>query len=200
MGDTKSATEVRAKENDDYVATLNDYQETLDALDEAIKVLKAQAEKTPQEGFIQALLQVRSRRGLPFQAKSALTAFLQESQPSVKEIPSDDLFWSAPEAYSYEFQSGGVVDMLVKLKDKFFAKKADMMRDELQAKHAFEQIVQQLTDNIENAEHEISKKKTLRAKTEKAKAEAEGELVETTRERDEDQKYFDDTAALCDQK
>merc|ERR1719401_2261208 len=75
-----------------------------------------------------------------------------------------------------------------------------MMRDELEAKQAFEQIVQQLTDNIENAEHEISKKTSLRAKTQKAKEEAEGDLAQTTKERDEDQKYFDDTVALCEQK
>merc|ERR1712060_513955 len=60
--DTKSATEVRAQENDDYVATLADYQESLDALDEAIKVLKAQAASTPQEGFLQALLEVRRQK------------------------------------------------------------------------------------------------------------------------------------------
>merc|ERR1719436_784965 len=74
------------------------------------------------------------------------------------------------------------------------------MKDELQAKHAFEQIVQQLTDNIENANHEIEKKKVLRADTQKAKAESEGDLADTTKERDEDQKYFDDTTALCQEK
>jgi len=36
--------------------------------------------------------------------------------------------------------------------------------------------------------------------TQKAKAESEGDLADTTKERDEDQKYFDDTAALCQEK
>merc|ERR1719436_1883799 len=63
--DTQAATEVRKQENEDYVATLQDYQESLDALDEAIKVLRAQAASTPQE---EALLRVSSMKNLPQKA------------------------------------------------------------------------------------------------------------------------------------
>merc|ERR1719191_1752478 len=44
------------------------------------------------------------------------------------------------------------------------------------------------------------KKKVLRAETEQAKAEAEGDLAATTKERDEDQVYLDETKAMCKQK
>merc|ERR1712156_582221 len=54
--------------------------------------------------------------------------------------------------------------------------------------------------NIDNAEHEIKKKKLLRAETEQAKAEAEGDLAAATKERDEDQVYLDETDAMCKQK
>merc|ERR1719174_494394 len=57
--------------------------------------------------------------------------------------------------------------------------------------------MQTLADNIENAEHEISKKTTLRAEAQQAKAEAEGELAQTIADRAEDQKYLDDMTALC---
>merc|ERR1719502_2121717 len=60
--------------------------------------------------------------------------------------------------------------------------------------------MQQLTDNIENAEHEISKKTALRAETMDAKAQAEGDLAQTTSDRDEDQAYLDEMTALCTQK
>jgi len=90
--------------------------------------------------------------------------------------------------------------MLTKLKEEFGNKKADLMREELTAEHAYEMIMQQLADNTENAKHEVSKKTTARAETQQMKAEAEGDLAATTRERDEDQKYLDEATSLCSQK
>merc|ERR1719235_1685930 len=84
--------------------------------------------------------------------------------------------------------------------DEFTSKKTDLEKEELAAQQAFEQIIQQLSDNIEGAEFEIAKKTKHRAETEAAKAEAEGDLASTTADRDEDQKYLDDTTALCTQK
>merc|ERR1719331_2744492 len=60
--------------------------------------------------------------------------------------------------------------------------------------------MQQLADNIENAEHEIERKRAERAETEEKKAQAEGELAQTEADRAEDQKYLDDLIALCTQK
>jgi len=54
-----------------------------------------------------------------------------------------------------------VVDMLLKLKDEFESKKDALMKEEMKAKNAYGLIMQQYTDNIENAEHEIKKKKTV---------------------------------------
>merc|ERR1719409_2210333 len=68
------------------------------------------------------------------------------------------------------------------------------------AQQGFEQIMQQLADNIENAEFEISKKTRHRAETQQNKADCEGDLAQTTADRNEDQKYTDDTTALCTQK
>merc|ERR1719316_2452735 len=115
-------------------------------------------------------------------------------------MPDDRLSYEAPEANAYEFQSGGVVDMLTKLEDEFKTKKADLEEEELKAQHAFGQIMQQLADNIENADHEINKKTTLRAETEEQKSEAQGDLATTRQERSEDMTYKADTEALCAQK
>jgi len=198
--DHKASTDVRNKENVDYVATLNDYSESLDALTEAIAVLKKQAYDRPQSELIQTLLQVKRQRLVPTVAKSALTVFLQQTQPSVEAMPDDKLFYKAPEAYGYEFQSDGVIDMLVKLKDEFEQKKTELMEDELKSKNGYEQIIQQLADNTENAKHEISKKEALRAETQQAKAEAEGDLASTAKDNDEDKTYLADMEALCKQK
>jgi len=83
------------------------------------------------------------------------------------------------------------------LKDQFSEKKTELEKEELGAQQAFEQIFQQLTDSIENAEFEISKKTKQRAQTQESKAEHQGDLAQTTADRAEDQKYLDDTSALC---
>merc|ERR1719327_2573433 len=141
---------------------------------------------------------------IPDHTKSALDAFLQGDQPNVEatdaQMPDDQLFYAAPEANAYEFQSGGIIEMLEKLKDQFDKQKYDLEKDELNARHGFDAIMQQLTDNTENAEHEIAKKTAERAATVEAKAKAEGDLAQTIADRDEDQKYLDEMTALCDQK
>merc|ERR1740138_1982481 len=191
--DMGSASDVNAKESADYQALAADYTESLTALDGAIITLKKQAYNRPQAE--EALLQVKRLRLVPVSTKRALVAFLQ--QPSVEEMPDERLLRSPPEAYGYEFQSTGVIDMLEKLKDQFGTKKYELDADEQKRQHAFEQIIQQLTDNIENAEHEIAKKTALRAQTEQDKADAESDKAETEAKRAEDQKYLDEMTALC---
>lgn len=202
--DKKSATAVRDRENADFKATVTDYTESLTALAGAIEVLSKQQGDTAQAEFVQSLLQVQKSRVVPMSAKRALMSFIQMHQPvsdSVPDaMPDDRLAYEAPEAAGYSSQSGGVVEMLTKLEDEFKEKKTELEKEELAAQQAFAQIIQQLSDNIENAEHEINKKTTLRGQTQEAKAEAEGDLAQTTADRSEDQTYLADTEALCAQK
>merc|ERR1719159_415237 len=155
----------------------------------AINVLKKQSRDRAQADA--ALIQVRSLKLVPSVSKKALTSFLQ--QPAGLDV-------AAPEANAYEFQSGGVVDMLEKLNDEFKGKKTELEKDELGAQQGFEQIIQQLSDNTENAEAEISRKTKHRAQTQQSKSDMEGDLAQTTADRNEDQKYLDETVALCKQK
>merc|ERR1719181_2259694 len=190
--DKKSATTVREAERADFQATVQDYTESIDAVTGAINVLKKRTADAKQADLVQtSLIQVRSLKLVPEASKKALTAFLQQDP---------ELAYAAPEANAYEFQSGGVVDMLEKLNDQFSSKKTDLEKEELGAQQGFEQIMQQLSDNIENAEFEIAKKTKHRAQTQQNKADFEGDLAQTTADRDEDQKYLDDTTALCTQK
>jgi uncharacterized protein YoxC len=201
-GDEQAAQAVRDREAADFKATVSDYTESLDAIGQAINVLQNQNYRRDQAALVQSLVQVQRLRVVPYSTKQALSAFLQ--QPVADSIPdampADNLAVSAPEAAGYEFQSGGVVDMLTKLEDEFKTKKADLEEEELKAQHAFQQIMQQLSDNIENAEHEINKKTTLRAETEEQKSEAKGNLAATMQDRDEDRTYLADMTALCAQK
>merc|ERR1719424_556733 len=185
--DQKSATTVRDAERADFTATVTDYTESIDAVSGAISVLKKQTADKAQA----ALIQVSSLKLIPAASKKVITFFLQQDP---------ELAYAAPEANAYENQSGGIIEMLEKLNDDFSGKKTDLEKEELGAQQAFEQIRQQHADNIENAEFEINKKTKHRAETQQNKADMEGDLAQTTADRDEDQKYLDDTVALCTQK
>jgi len=200
--DQQAATTVRDQESVDFKATVSDYTESLDALDGAIAVLKKQSRDRGQAELVQSLLQVKTAKLVPVPVKRAVMSFLQQPvADSVPDaMPADQLSYDAPEAAGYSFQSGGVVDMLLKLQKEFKGEKTDLEQSELKAQHAFEQIIQQLADNIEGAEHEIEKKTTLRAETQQQKAEDEGDKKQTIVDRNEDQTYLDDTKALCTQK
>merc|ERR1719421_44296 len=90
--------------------------------------------------------------------------------------------------------------MLEKLKGQFRQQRTDLQEEEMNAQYAYESIMQTLTDNIENAEAEIARKSKVKAEREQDKADAEKDLASTTADRDEDQKFLDDTKALCTQK
>mmetsp|Transcript_154727 Transcript_154727/g.273307 ORF Transcript_154727/g.273307 Transcript_154727/m.273307 type:complete len:678 (-) Transcript_154727:50-2083(-) len=193
--DKAAATEVRSKESADYTATVADYGESIDAIARAIVVLKERTADVPQ-----ALLQVQASQHTPLAVRSALAAFLQQGQPDVDAMPDAELSYAAPEANSYEFQSGGVVEMLEKLGDEFKTKKYELEMEELKTQHAFEAMIQQLTDNIEIAENEISKKSATRGKKMKLKATTEGDRDVTEEDKAEDETYLADTTALCEVK
>merc|ERR1712217_901876 len=67
-------------------------------------------------------------------------------------------------------------------------------------KHAFDMLMQDLTAQIAQAQQDRDEKAETKAKKLQAKADAEGDLAETTATRDADQKYLDDLTATCEQK
>jgi len=187
-GDVKAANKVRAIEKADFDATHKDYSETVSALDRAIAVLKKQDYDRKQA----SLVQLNNMNLIPESAKKAIAAFMEQA-PSGLEV-------SAPEANGYENQSGGIVQMLEKLLDKFIAERTTLEKEESNSKHAFELLIQDLTTQISEGEADRDSKSATKAKKQQAKADAEGDLGDTTSTRDADQKYLDDLVATCETK
>lgn len=186
----QEATGIRNKEDVDYQATHKDYSESLDALARAISTLKAQNfDRTQAESLLQ---KVSNSRHTPIATRRKIDSFLQKK--------GDYLNRAAPEANAYEFQSGGVVDLLEKLKDKFLEEKRTLEREEADRKHAYEMLSQKWTDLIENATSESKDRAQDKSSREADAAVGTKELAQTTTLRDEDQKYWDDTNAECRQK
>merc|ERR1712226_950595 len=161
-------------------------------LQRAIAVLKKQAYDRTQAAMVQVST-LKQLSLIPVDAKKAIDAFLAQD-------PEEGLAVSAPEAYGYEFQSHGIIEMLEKLLDKFIAERTQLEKDEMNAKHAYDMLMQDLTAQIAQAQQDRDEKAETKAKKLQAKADAEGDLAETTATRDADQKYLDDLTATCAQK
>merc|ERR1719399_818911 len=190
-GDFKAATKVREIENADYIATHKDYTESIDALDEGIQTLKAQAHDVKQAAA--ALTQVSSSSIVPAESKRIIDAFLAQD-------PDENLAVAAPEANAYEFQAQGIVDMLTKLGTKFEDERTELEKEETNARHAFEMLSQDLKAQIDQATQARTEKAEAKAKALQAAADAKGDLQDTTSTRDDDPKYLSDLTATCEQK
>jgi len=192
-GDMKAATKVRGMEKTDYDATHKDYSESVDALERAIAVLKKQAYTRKQAEMFAQVGALKELNLIPKEAKKTIEAFLAED-------PAEGLAVSAPEAAGYEFQSQGVIEMLEKLLDKFIDERTVLEKEEMNSKHAFDMLMQDLTAQTDQAKQDREEKAETKAKKLQAKADAEGDLTDTTTTRDADQKYLDDLTATCEQK
>jgi len=189
-GDVKAATKVREIERSDYDATHTDYSESVDALERAIAVLKKQQHDRAQA----SLVQLTTLNFIPQDAKNMIQAFIEQD-------PEESLVAViAPEANAYESQSGGIVEMLDKLLDKFIEERTQLEKEEMNAKHAYDMLMQDLKAQIGQAESDRDEKAEFKAETLQAKADAKGDLKDTTTTRDADEKYLADLSATCEQK
>jgi hypothetical protein len=192
-GDKKSATKVREIEKADYQAMHKDYSESIDALERAIQVLKKQAYDRKQASLAQ-VASLNNLNLIPAAAKEAINAFLQQ------EPDDEGLAVSAPEANAYEFQSSKVVDMLEKLNDKFMEEKDTLEKEEMNSKHAYDMLMQDLNAQVEQANNDRDEKAEAKAGALQHKADSEGDLEDTTSTMESDKKYLGDLTATCTQK
>merc|ERR1719160_1356354 len=189
-------TKVRDEAKALYKKTHKDYGESVEATHNAKDVLNAQSGDVAQAMMF---LQTLSKKSyVPRSAMRVLDAYLQTGAGT--PAPPDELAVSAPEANAYEFQSAGIVDMLDGLEDKFVDKRDQLEKDEMDNKHKFEMLMQQLQDTTEKLKKQLGRKAERKTQREEDGAAAKGELKDTTASRDEDQKYLDDVVAGCEQK
>jgi len=180
-----SATAQRKKEEADYNAVHQDLSESIDAVARAEQVLRKRQADVPQ-----SLLQVSKMSGVSAQEKAVITSFL--SLGSSEEA-------GAPEANSYEFQSGGVVSLLEKLKLKFEDQRLALEKEEMTTKANYQVLTQQLTDDIKADNNSIKKKTAMKAKRLGDAATAKGDKEVTEASKAKDETVLSDTNAECRQ-
>jgi len=190
-GDMKAATSVRKIEKSDYDATHKDYSESVDALQRAIAVLKKQAHDRKQKASLTQVAALKNLNLIPEKAKKIINAFLSTEEDA---LDSDE---AAPEANAYEFQSHGVIEMLEKLLDKFIDERTTLEKEEMNSKHAYDMLMQDLKAQVAQATTDRGEKAEAKAKTLQAKADNTGDLQDTSTTKAADEKYLADLTATC---
>jgi len=181
------AKALRAKENKDFMAQKGDYEESIDALGRAMSVLKQQNFDRKQAEA--ALLQVT----MMSTAEKAKVVSLLSADP-------DQAVSGRETANAYEFQSGGVIDMLETLETKFVEELRGLEKDESNTKHQFNLMEQSLTDQTASAQKQMDADTIQRNKKLEMAGKASSDLADTTASHDSDVKYLSDLKAECSMK
>jgi hypothetical protein len=164
----KSATAQREKERAEYQANQADHTESVYALERAIQTLKAKAFDQPQAS---ALLQQMAHDSPKL--RPAVAAFLMDTDG----LDSSSATEGAPAVAAYEHQSGGVIDLLEKLLDKFRSELSDIERQESNRAHAYSMETQHLGATASRLKSEHDRKAALKGKTVSESGAAKGQLA-----------------------
>jgi hypothetical protein len=195
----KAATAQREKDHAAYIEESTDYSESVDALERAIVVMSKVDKDVP--GTSAVLLQLTENDRLPAQAKALVASFLGVmGKDFMSGMDEPGMDYQAPEAHAYDFQSSSIIALLKKLRDEFREKLADCQKEEMNSKHAYDMVVQDLTDSIENANEVTEEKKMTKAAKEEKTALDKKELAATIATKKEDEKLLSEMEVECKEK
>jgi len=186
--DKKAHEAASEKDHKAFIEESTDYSESVDALDRAIQVLSEKDGNIPGASMLQ--LSMNDKR-MPAKAKSLISAFLG--------LEDADQF-EPPEANAYESQSGGIIEMLKKLKDEFRAKLGQCQKEEMNRAHAVNMVQQDLTDSIDNANKDIEEKTAEKEAKKEKIAEDKKELASTIEVKASDEHLLENLDVECEQK
>lgn len=188
-GQIKMETAQREKDHADFLEEEKDYSESVDALERAIAVMSEQDYDRP------ALVQLSQDEKLPEKAKSLVVALL-----GMEGEKADPMDYEAPEANAYEFQSGGIVELMKKLLAEFTAKLGQCQKEEMNSKHAYDMMMADLTDAVENSEKEIEANTVEKQQKSEKSAQNKKQLTATLADKAENEKLLKSTETECEEK
>jgi len=200
--DLKAATEIRNKENSDFLAVEAELVDTVDALERAIGILEREMAKTGGAAFLQlknadnivaALKVLVQSASISSSDGARLTAFLQSQQ----ESGDNDAEFGAPDPAVYKSKSGGIVDVLNDLLADAEGQLEDARKAESNLQNNYEMLKLELEDVMKFGGQEMDKAKKANAALAETKAEAEGDLEVTNKALAEDIKQLAETHQEC---
>merc|ERR550537_1180526 len=204
--DLAAATEIREKENADFVKLEKELMEAVSMLERAYGIIEREMAKT---GFMQgkaskdsmnkvtnALEAVIVAAGVNAAGKAKVQALLQATQGS----SDSDLEFQpagAPDPAAYKSQSGGILSVLLDMLEKAKAELATAQKAEMNAAFDFKMLKQKIEDAVAFGEKQLAETKSAKAAAEEAKATAEGELETASKNLADDETHLKDLQQEC---
>jgi chromosome segregation ATPase len=180
--DKSTYYQVRKIEKDNFRKTHTDYSQSIRALTDAIAVVRKQQRNRKQASLLQLTMESK-----PQTVKQIVSQFLQQSPGKA----------SGGEVHGYENQGMGVVSMLEKLKDKFVDERRNLEKNEADAQHEYETSIQDLTNDIDNANTQIASLSQRIGEANMDFATASSDLQDYTQTLADNQLELKDTQAAC---
>jgi hypothetical protein len=206
------AKKKREKENELYEKELADLKGTISAIEAALKTMES-AEAATEPGLLQiakqhvqkALALISLRSSVADDQLDALKAFVDGAgaAPSPAGAPHPDLLAAGDmEAHvdKYDFKSGGVIEMLKKLKLKFQDEKTECVTEETNSVNAYDLAKEAREDAIAAATLSKEKKSKAHADVLTTLANAEGDKANEEEDMTADSKSLADVEEECQTK
>merc|ERR1719230_1640775 len=192
----EEAKHERGVEHDDFVKEHADYSASIDAVERAVESIKAgnkDVALVQQKAVLNTLVSLSK---VPEASKRVIAAFLQGNH-----LETDLMEMEGPgDAKKFESSSGGVIEMVEQMGEKMEDKRDEIEKEEMNKKHAFDMIAQDLTDQIETNTNTREKKASEKAAAAEAKAQAEGDLASAQQLLAEDKKFVSELNSDCEAK
>jgi len=186
--DLDAATNIRKKENTDFLSEEKELSEVIDSLQRAIGILEKEMAKhgasmmqIKNAGSLAKTLQTLVDASTLTSADAKGIAALVQTQEA-----NDEGDVGAPDPAVYKGQSGGIIDTLGDLLEKAESQLSELRNKETAALHEFEALKQSLEDKVKYETKELEEAKTGIAASNEKKATAEGDLEVTTKNLNED--------------
>jgi len=191
------ATKARQAEKADYEQAHGEHVESTEQLEVGVEKLKAMMASGPgaAASFLQELV---SKPSMNDHARRVLTAFLATSTSDAGPLDAaNPLDVDAPEAHTFDSQSGGVVGMMNELHDKLEDETNTLTSEEMEAKHTYQMVAQTLTDSMEKMTATRNRRASTKKEKEAEAAEWKGELADAQSQKAADEKYLEDLKSTC---
>merc|ERR1719253_84859 len=148
----QEATDLRNSQHAEYKEISTDYSESVDALERAIQTMESKNYNVPEGA---ALLQKMAINKPGMQR--VLAAFVQAGQEETSR--------GGPAVNAYEFQSGGIIQLLEKFLTKFRGELEQVEREESNQAHNYDNEMIHMTNTIDYMNKELEESLTKHTTT-----------------------------------
>merc|ERR1719191_157409 len=205
-----AAQKVRAEANANFVSAEKELVTSVDQLGRAVTVLKKGSAFAQMRGgrmdqksmqAIQAIGTIIESQWVGAGTRKTLKSFLQ-SAAQAKEAEEDDLSLDQPQAkqVGYESSSGGIIQTVEEMQGKAEDTLSELRKKEMTESQEFQMLEGGLKNEISHGKSKLSANTKLKAESEQAAEEAQGELTETEKTKAADEAYIETMKQECQAK